>query len=359
MASFDVSLEWLILSPENIQAAEGAAAELSRIIAALRSQAGLPQKAPAVLSAFGAAPEDSIPIILLNAEAGGAEQNGFTWRCGRNRLEIYGESGRGLCNGVFDFLDALGINWPEGDREILPSPERASPGEYALKENHAYKPSRPGETEFRRLLVRGKDIVKKKDALVLWAARNRFDALILSLREECSFQGRLFGKSRRARENLVKAAKKYGLVIEGGGWELSLLAPRRYFIIRPEMFRMEEGKRKRRYNFCPTNPDTIRLIKERGRALFRALPEIDVFHLWPDRGQERRWCSCPSCRAFTPEEQNRIACAAAADALAEIKPQGRLFFYETGEGGDIPLRPNLFPLRRFPRELNLPGKNRV
>jgi hypothetical protein len=114
---------------------------------------------------------------------------------------------------------------------------------------------------------------------------------------------------------------------------------------------MEGGKRQKRINFCPTNPDTIKIIKTEAEKYFRLSKIVKIFHLWPDEGEENSWCSCPSCRAFTPAEQNRIAVNAAADALSAVNSSASISFYESsGEGGDIPLRPNLLRLEKLPAE---------
>jgi hypothetical protein len=144
-------------------------------------------------------------------------------------------------------------------------------------------------------------------------------------------------------ESFRSLAAQYALFLEAGGWALSLLVPRRYFFRRRECFRMEGGKRIREFNFCPTNPETIRILREEAGKFFRSHPEVRVFHLWPDQGYEKTWCACPSCRAFTPEEQNRIAVNAAADVLLGINPQARLSFYENSdEPGTIAARVNMF-----------------
>jgi hypothetical protein len=112
---------------------------------------------------------------------------------------------------------------------------------------------------------------------------------------------------------------------------------------------MEEGTRRKMINFCPTNPDTLRILKTEGGKIFRAAAGVNIFHLWPDGGTESRWCACPTCRAFTPAEQYRIAVNAAADVLAGINPGAKISFYEKpGEGGSIHLRPNLFRLEELP-----------
>jgi hypothetical protein len=123
---------------------------------------------------------------------------------------------------------------------------------------------------------------------------------------------------------------------------------------------MEGGKRVRDHNFCPTNPETIALLKTEARRLFSEYPDVLVFHLWPERNAEHLWCSCPSCRAFSREEQNRIAVNAASDALAEINPEAKISYYEntgyehTGESGgnpnEVSPRPNTFKLPLLPGE---------
>ncbi|GHT68068.1 hypothetical protein FACS1894110_14800 [Spirochaetia bacterium] len=363
MAFFDVSRDWVILAP-GTPAARTAAAELSRYITLLRKQAGLDEKAPAIEDAESAAPEDSVPVIILNAGTGSRDRSGFTWRLGRDRLEIYGDSDRGLCNGVFDFLAALGIRWPEQNaaavplEELPPPPATGAPtlrisdaGSYPIKNSQAYIPSDTAPENRRRRIVQGTMKPRNLDALIKWAAHNRIDALVFSLREK-ALREKFLKKSRHHRG--FEAAEKYALAIEWGGWDLSLLVPRRYFFFHRELFRMDSGKRIKQYNFCPTNHETINLLKKQAAAIFR--DEAGVYHLWPDRGEERTWCSCPACRAFSPEEQNRIAVNAAADALAAIDPHARLSWYE--ESGDspeseIPLRKNLFRLKELPESITI------
>jgi hypothetical protein len=114
---------------------------------------------------------------------------------------------------------------------------------------------------------------------------------------------------------------------------------------------MVSGKRVKAVNFCPTAPDTIKTLSKEAENFFLNKTEINVFHLWPDRGHERMWCSCPTCRAFTPEEQNRIAINVVADVLLTIKPKAYLSYYEaSSEKTDIFLRPNVFRVSRLPGE---------
>jgi hypothetical protein len=349
MAVFDASKDWAILVPALAQVRK-AAEDMARCLDLLRRLAGLSGKIPALLDAEGPAPDDSIPVILLNA--GKAEDLcGFTWRAGMERIEIYGDSPRGLCNGVYDFLSALGIAWPAPGREKLPVAPEGSSGEralYPLRDKKGYANSALSLTERKRLLVPVKTRFKEIEALIPWAARNRIDALIFSLGDR-TFRSRL--------ADIHRAAEAYAIAIERGGRDFSLLLPRRLFLFRRELFRMVSGRRVKDGHFCPTNPDAIRVIKAEAEKLFRAAGDSRVFHLWPEG--EDVWCSCPSCRAFSPAEQNRIAVNAVADALASLNGKARLSYYETAgeaEASGVAPRPSLFRLGELPPLFDLMRK---
>jgi hypothetical protein len=351
MVHFDVSKDWVILVPPEPAAAQKAGADLARIIGLLREQAGLPSKTPALAGAFQKAPDDDVPVILFNSIPDKDSGNGFSWRLGMNRLEVHGASGRGLCDGVYDFLAALAVRWPRPGREELPDPVTPNSGVYPLESAAGRRQSGTDPAKIRRLVITGKTPFKNREQAVLWAARNRIDAVALPLDDPAPPLAGLTGKVSRTRGKLLSLMKDYALAVEAGGWELSLLVPRKNFVFHREMFRMEEGKRLKQYNFCPTNPDTTAVIKREAERYFRQNPEAAVFHLWPDRNHELTWCSCPTCRAFTREEQNRIAVNTAADVLAETAPQSRVSYYENGEEEcGIPPRPNMFALRRLPGE---------
>ena len=346
MALFDVSKEWVILLPPDAAQAKKAAADLSRCIGLLAGLGGnRSPKAPAVLDASNSSPSEA--VIVLNSEGNGPEQNGFLWRAAPDRVEIFGESGRGLCSGIYSFLAALGINWPAPGKEILPPAPAGGSGAFPLSAGSAAEASHHKGKDPAALLRRFvpsdrkavKYILKNSEAFVEWAARRRYDALILPL-----------AAGRRLKQ-LRPYAAEYGIAVEAGGRSLSSLVPRKYFLIHRDFFRMEEGRRKMTHHFCPTNPGVIRLIAREGKKLFQAAAEVQVFHLWPDKGAETIWCSCPSCRAFTPPEQNRIAVNTAADILAELNPAACISFFEKpGEGGNIPLRKNLFRMEEIPEE---------
>ena len=357
MASFDASKAWTILSPTDAVYANKAVEDLSRYIGLLAHgvNADGASSAP-VVDALGPAPEGA--IIVLSSSDHGCERNGFSWRAGEDRVEISGESGRGLCNGIYSFLAALGINWPAPGQEELPSPSSQTNANanandvsgaslFPLSSSGEFSSSESGNplVHLRRFVSEGKGEVKKflekGEAFVQWAARRRYDALVFPLAAYAS------ESASRKLEQLRPIAGEYGIALEAGGRELSSLVPRRYFLFHRDYFRMDEGKRKRDHHFCPTNPDVTRLIAKEGGRLFRFAPDAAVIHLWPDNGAETAWCSCPTCRAFSTLEQNRIAINAAADALTD---SGVLisYFEKPGESGKIKPRKNTFSMSEIP-----------
>jgi hypothetical protein len=178
------------------------------------------------------------------------------------------------------------------------------------------------------------------------------DALILSL----AFKDRKLGGA-------LEQADRWALIVERGGWDLSFLAPRRYFFLNRDLFRMEEGRRTGKHHFCPTNPETIGLLRRRLAALLdRQAGARDtaspaearrVYHFWPDRGAEHTWCACPACRAFNPREQIRLAVNALATVIAEKDPWALVSCRGEEEapadylpgGSEVALGPNIFALK--------------
>jgi len=374
MSNFDVSKEWAILVPPNIPEVKKAAGDLSRYIGLLasliKSRYVKPVSAsgvvPAIVATIAATIADASseappgPVIVLDSDGGDPGRNGFSWRARPERVEIYGESGRGLCNGIYSFLSAMGISWPVPGEEEFPRPEAKDPQCFPLVVDSMNEPSRyegtdPAAAPWRRFVPAGKktvkNILKRSEAFIAWAARRRYDAVVFPLTVFGSDLGG--GKLKQFKQ----AAGEYGIAIEAGGRDLSALVPRGYYFFHRDIFRMEEGARKKAYHFCPTNPATIRVIEKEGGKLFRSAGDIRVFHLWPDRGAETVWCSCPSCRAFSPSEQNRIGVNSAADVLAAVNPRASVTYFEkSGEGGNIPLRKNLFRMEKLPEEKECYGK---
>jgi hypothetical protein len=333
MADFDILKPWAILISGASGSVNSVALELTAYIEMLRAgfqveQKSLPiinSKDPSAINYMGQSPH----IVLRSGDGKG---NGFSWRMDKFRLEIIGESGRGLFNGMFDFLSALGFKWKTPSEEELPHRNSFAPHILPMRESENHYNGRK-----RYLLFNANQ--KKVESWILWAARNRIDALVFPI-ESKAFS--VFF------EKLTQKAEKYKIEIEAGGWELPLLVPRKYFFFHRELFRMNEGKRDKKINFCPTSPETIQVISHEARKIFLSHPYTRVFHLWPTRGHEREWCSCPSCRAFTAEEQNRIAINTVADVLSRVTPSAVLSYCELStEQSNIALRNNVIKMTRL------------
>jgi hypothetical protein len=335
MQEFDVSKPWVVLIEE--PSTRPLANELAYYIELLRKEAGGTWKPPLILETR-TIPSADAPIIVMRrmTEENG---NGFSWRMNRDRLEITGNSLRGLYHGLFDFLMNLGFRWKTPGHEETPPKNRLKPPVYALAEAYGYSDSVTDINYCRRLLF-DKNSIKKWEKWTIWAVRNRIDALIIPLSVK---------PSSYFYDQINKLAKKYDLFIEAGGWDLSNLVSRSRFFFHKEMFRMTDGKRDKAVNFCPTSPDTIKVLSKKAKKIFMSRQNTMIYHFWPDRGHENAWCSCLTCRAFTPDEQNRIAVTAVADVLRSILPEAKLSFYETSsEKTDIRLRPALFRVSRLP-----------
>jgi hypothetical protein len=288
-------------------------------------------------------PGETVSAIVLNCEKSDSPKNGFAWRAKSKRIEIFGESGRGLCNGIYSFIAAMGISWPAIGQEKLP---KAGAGLAcgSAGESSDFDEKNP-LASCRRFVPAGKSelgiMLKNCEDFAAWARRNRYDALVIPLAA--------FVSEKQTVKQLERFAGEYGIALEAGGHELSSLVPRKAFFLHRDYFRMEDGKRKKDHHFCPTSPGAIRLIGEEAEELFRAADNIKVFHLWPDNGAETAWCACPTCRAFTTQEQNRMGVNAAADILAALNPDALITFYEkSGETGKIPMRKNTLKMEMLP-----------
>ena len=346
MIRFDASGEWVIILPSGILYSKKSTEDLSRYIGLLAGA----QKAP-IIDSLDPAPKG--PVITLDSEGG--TSNGFYWRAGPERVEISGRSDRGLCNGIYSFLAALGISWPAPGQEILPKPAvNSSPGQSAsfplspdrASETSGFTGNNPAAAPRHRFIPAGKREIKealnKPEAFAAWAARRRYDALVFPL---SAYMSESAGQKLT---RLRQYAGEYGIVLEAGGRDLSTLVPRSYFLFHRDIFRMESGRRTKAHHFCITNPGTIKLIEEECVKIFQAA-KAEVFHLWPDKNA--RWCSCPSCRAFSAQEQNVMAVNTAADVLLKVNPDARITYYERpGASVRIATRKNLYKMERLPDE---------
>ncbi|MCL2186045.1 MAG: DUF4838 domain-containing protein [Treponema sp.] len=175
----------------------------------------------------------------------------------------------------------------------------------------------------KRLFIGTKTSPKEREKMIYLAVENECNTLVFSLNDK-------FFRSKN--KKYIKLIMTYALNIEAGGRDLPLLLPPRLFAADRELFRMEHGKRVKKFHFCATNPKTTKIISENAHILFeRVLDKVTpprIFHLFPEKAHENTWCACPACRAFSPAEQYLIAVNSAADALAKLDADARLHYID-------------------------------
>jgi hypothetical protein len=166
------------------------------------------------------------------------------------------------------------------------------------------------------------------DALLLWLCRRGYEVLTLppSFGKAPAFRSRK--KEELCRTYLIGKAADYGLETEGI-LGVDDLVPARERRRNRELCRMDAGVRKLDSGFCPTNPDSLRIISLEAGAIFRDWPrETHNFLLKPMELP----CSCPACRAFSSADQCRIVGNTTADALAKARPGAFLLLPGEAQG---------------------------
>ncbi len=349
MNYFDVSKNWTVLVVKKEIADQGSSRDLVRCIGELRRLANLSPDEPPLMNGAQEAPDEAVPLILLNSDGVDPYQDGFSWRAGDRRIEIYGNSDRALEKGIYDFLSALGFRWPNVQTEI-PPPRPEGSARYPLARDGNYRGTATDLGSLERIFFTLEDLGKRGAAWIHWAARNQFDALVVTAENAnpsaAKLRNFLFQYDRR----FAEAIESHRFPIEIGGVFLSSLVPRSMFFRNPDVFRMVQGRRRNDRNFCPTNPLTLKILRENAKKWFANYPEVRVFHLWADGTLENdapgSWCSCPTCRAFSPDEQALMALNTAADALADSRSDAWLSYIAPENGVEtIKPRSNTFAVQ--------------
>lgn len=116
---------------------------------------------------------------------------------------------------------------------------------------------------------------------------------------------------------ILDYAKFKGLEIEYELHAAGYLLPRELFGDNPELFRMnEQGERVSDFNFCVSNPETLKMVAKRGAKLAEGLyGSNNNFFFWMDDGKNSS-CHCPKCQKLTPSDQQTMVLN---EILREIK----------------------------------------
>jgi hypothetical protein len=301
-------------------AASLAAQELSTILARVAGR-------PFQLSAEPPRPGE--PVIVLSH--GDRASDGFEWHASGERIELRGGSARGLLHAVYDLLEELGCRWVEpGERgERLPAGTQFTLPEAPVQE----APALPG----RCLVIGHYAFMKDIEDWIVWAGRNRLNGLFAHvIRGSLVVGAAPASQWERHRNRAAELARQRGMVIEYGGHGLADLLPRRSFRKMPDAFRWHSGRRRSDHNFCPSSEQARSVIRQNAQALFRAHPEVDVWHLWPDDVPEGGWCSCDRCRSLSPSDQALLAINTIATALREVNPAAQVSFLAYHDTEPVP-----------------------
>ena len=248
-------------------------------------------------------------ILGINSEKIAAPEmvvyDGFRLVIDAVSVVIAANQAKGVLNGVYELAERLGFAFlsPGADGEWIPA--QAKPvecGEFLMNPCFPY---------------RG----------IFFTTDDCF-----TLEEHMTFMAKLkFNVFRNIRDDLQEneAFARLGLRREMGAHLLPKFLDRKLFDEHPEYFRMFQpedfgGKRMADSNFCITNPDTRRIIAKECQNFLKTLPsDMTAVHAWADDLPSSGWCLCPSCRSYTPVDQNimslNLLCRAADAVDSDIR----------------------------------------
>jgi hypothetical protein len=201
-------------------------------------------------AAIGRPGEHGIEIALSHARGAG---DGFRRRTRPARLELHGDSPRGLLFGVYRTLEELGVRWP------WPGQIRGRARGARLDEQIEDAPALPG----RCLVVGERALLEDAERWIVWAARNRLNALFVHVSMRREPTGAAPEAAWRERRGVaLELARERAMTIEHGGHLLPELLPT------AELTALAAGQ--------PPSEGARRILAEH----VRAHPEADVLHLW-------------------------------------------------------------------------------
>jgi hypothetical protein len=201
-------------------------------------------------AALGRPGDAGIEIGLTHA---GDRGDGFRRRVEPERIELHGDSRRGLLFGVYRTLEDLGLRWEWPGKE--PGQARGAQLEEVLED----APALPG----RCLVLGERAALEDAESWIVWAARNRLNTLFVHVSTEPDPVGSApEAEWRERRGRALELARERGMTIEHGGHLL------------PELLSADE-LRALAAGGSPSH-ETEEILAEH----VREHPEADVLHLW-------------------------------------------------------------------------------
>jgi hypothetical protein len=200
--------------------------------------------------ALGPASEKGVEMVVSHGSSGA---DGFRRWAAPDRVELRGDSPRGLLFGVYATLEELGVGWPwPGERSARPTGTR-------LDEYLEDRPALPG----RCLVLGERALVEQAESWIVWAARNRLNCLFLHVSNRRDPMGAAPERAWLERkERVVALARERGMTIEHGGHLLPEL------LSRSDLRELASGS--------GPGDAARRTVAEHARAH----READVLHVW-------------------------------------------------------------------------------
>lgn len=286
-----------------------------------------------LLGKMGLAPElregmaGNAPYSLALGDCGGSAASlpgdlgadGYRLAVSERGVVISAPSGKGVLNGVYDLAQRLGYLF------LLPG----DAGEWA--------PERPADIPAGEFIVQPRFPFR---GVFFGACADDY-----SREEWMRFYAKLrFNTVSHDDAGDMALAEELGLRFEVGGHGLSHLLPRDLFADRPQLFRMFQpedfnGKRTNDSNFCVTNSEARRIVKDAFKRKLREVDGAHGIHAWADDLPAGGWCLCPNCRAFSPPDQATLAMNLLAESARELGSRTRI--------ANIAYHDTLFPGRNI------------
>jgi hypothetical protein len=239
--------------------------------------------------------------FALSHEDGAAD--GFRRTATPNRVELHGDSPRGLLFGVYAMLEELGACWPwPGERPTAAEGNR-------LEEETRQAPELPG----RCLVLGERALVEDVESWIVWAARARLNSLFIHVGTGPDPTGAAPEAAwRERRERALALAGERGVTIEHGGHLLPEL------VARDDLRALAEGR--------GAGEEVRRALEE----YLHAHPEADVLHLWgadvPAHGHGGRGASEAALRTAN----------AVAELADDAHPGAQIAFLAYRETEEVP-----------------------
>lgn len=258
------------------------------------------------------------PTIEIKSTGGSGE--GFHWQASPDHVLLQGNGSRGVAHAIYHFLQMLGCHWlaPGELWTVLPTQAQAT-----IPASGSQTPTFAG----RCLIIGHHAFMKDVNDWIIWAARNRYNNIFLHLAPNDVGGGSVpdwFWQVKRA--EAVKLLRDREMTIEIGGHGLPSLLPRKLFRQMPETFREENGRRTKRYNFCPSSEAGMAMVRQNARTYFAARPGYDVYHVWADDIPGGGWCNCARCAGYSASDQLLLATNTLAEVLADLEPTATIAY---------------------------------